>query len=284
MKNGSNEYDQFISYFSKIVKKNPNILTQTVSNIMEFRNIGAKTHGDIAEVALSSFIHHYLSDNYDSIHVGKKLFRCKEHEEDIKIINMIKKSNFFVSIKTYGDGPLQLSTDKNNCIFPFLSSFGIDEIKDQGVIHKTLESDEFAEIRNLNILSIIYDEIDKRYNIMVYDYQKAAKNVCAIRKITKGNRRKHPVFIFLDKNDEYIFEVRYGNASANALQRGVWTQTKRAKKYFSSVTNGWLSTFDNPYFMDTFSKFILADVTSHAEASKIFSDNILSQKCLLESV
>ena len=39
---------------------------------------------------------------------------------------------------------------------------------------------------------------------------------------------------------DYICEVRYGDATANALQRGLWTHTRRSLKYFDSVTNGWI--------------------------------------------
>lgn len=35
----------------------------------------------------------------------------KKHEEDIVIINEITNTKFLVSLKAYGDGPLQLSTD-----------------------------------------------------------------------------------------------------------------------------------------------------------------------------
>ena len=52
-------------------------------------------------------------------HVGKDLYRAKEHEEDITITNEITKAEFPVSLKAYGDGPLQLSTDKNFQMFPY---------------------------------------------------------------------------------------------------------------------------------------------------------------------
>jgi hypothetical protein len=50
------------------------------------------------------------------VHVGKDLYRAKSQEEDIKIINELTKEEFPVSLKAYGDGPLQLSTDKDSLI------------------------------------------------------------------------------------------------------------------------------------------------------------------------
>jgi hypothetical protein len=66
----------------------------------------------LAEIAIAEFINQYMYD-FKSVHVGKDLYRAKQHEEDINIINEITKEEFPVSLKAYGDGPLQLSTDKN---------------------------------------------------------------------------------------------------------------------------------------------------------------------------
>ena len=54
----------------------------------------------------------------------------------------------------------------------------------------------------------------------------------------KGNGRKHPIYQFLDRNDNYIFEVRYGSATANALQRGIWTNTKRSTQCIHALLEG----------------------------------------------
>lgn len=55
----------------------------------------------------------------------------------------------------------------------------------------------------------------------------------------------HPIFLFLDSNNNYICEVRYGGASANALRRGLWTHTKNALNYFDSLTYGWIDYSHN---------------------------------------
>ena len=70
-----------------------------------------------------------------------------------------------------------------------------------------------------------------------YDY--------ASQEVVKASGRKHPLYIFLDKDGGYMCEVRYGGKTANALQRGLWTHTKRAVKYFDSLTNGWVSYKQN---------------------------------------
>jgi hypothetical protein len=44
------------------------------------RVIGNKTHGDLAEIAIVEFINQFMYD-YHSKHVGKDLFRAKEHEK-----------------------------------------------------------------------------------------------------------------------------------------------------------------------------------------------------------
>ena len=87
------------------------------------RIIGNKTHGDLAEIGIAEFINQYMYD-FKSVHVGKDLYRAKEHEEDIVIINELNGEKFPLSLKAYGDGPLQLSIDKKSKMFSFLESFG----------------------------------------------------------------------------------------------------------------------------------------------------------------
>ena len=84
------------------------------------RLIGNKTHGDLAEIGIAEFINQFMYD-FTSEHVGKDRFRAKGYEEDILVINEITKAEFSVSLKAYGHGPLQLSTDKNQKLFSFLN-------------------------------------------------------------------------------------------------------------------------------------------------------------------
>ena len=115
----STQYKDFIKRLKVLIKNRPDLIITALSNIFTMRLIGNKTHGDLAEIAIAEFINQYMYD-FCSKQVGKDLYRSKSHEEDIKIINEITKEEFPVSLKAYGQGPLQLSTDKNSLIFSLL--------------------------------------------------------------------------------------------------------------------------------------------------------------------
>lgn len=76
------DFENFLDRLTLFVGKNPELIIMTLSNIFTMRLIGNKTHGDLAEVAISEFVNQYMYD-YKSQHVGKDLFRAKNHEEDI---------------------------------------------------------------------------------------------------------------------------------------------------------------------------------------------------------
>lgn len=114
-------YRYFINRLKVLAGKHPRLITIALSNIFTMRLLGNKTHGDLAEIAITEFINQYMYD-FHSIHVGKELYRAKSCEEDIKIINDITRAEFPVSIKAYGVGPLQLSTDKSFSMFPTLDA------------------------------------------------------------------------------------------------------------------------------------------------------------------
>jgi hypothetical protein len=80
--------------------------------------------------------------------------------------------------------------------------------------------------------------------------------------------------MFLDKDRNYICEVRYGGASANALQRGLWTHTKNALGYFDSITNGWIDYSHNLTLVKLFSLALNSTEQSHTEANKILQKDI----------
>ena len=72
------------------------------------------------------------------------LYGAKSKEEDIKIINEILKAEFSVRLKASGDGPLQLSTDKNFRMFPRLEQEGGD-IVGRETIARWLANPAFSE-------------------------------------------------------------------------------------------------------------------------------------------
>ena len=272
-------YSDFTKRLKLLISKHPALITTTLSNIFTMRLIGNKTHGDLAEIAISEFINQYMYD-FRSTHVGKDLYRAKSQEEDIKITNEITKSEFPVSLKAYGDGPLQLSTDKTSSMFPLLEKekkVG-GEIIDEKRIRKLLDSRAFSDFGDINVLPLIYDERSKRCNILVFDYSLARKSIARIVHEESGRGRKHPVYKFYDANDEYICEVRYGDAAANALQRGLWTHTKNGRKFFNSITGGWIDYSHNLLLVSLFSHALVSSETGHTAALEEIKKNILQMK------
>ena len=156
------------------------------------RLIGNNTHGDLAEIAIAEFINQYMYD-FRSIHVGKDLYRAKSQEEDIKVINEITKAEFPVSLKAYGDGPLQLSTDKSSLMFSRLEQEK-EQIKGAKRVAAILADPIFTDFSDINVLPLIYDEKRQRCNILVFDYARARSAVAEIQKQTAGNGRIHPVY------------------------------------------------------------------------------------------
>lgn len=269
-------YKDFTKRFGLLIKKHPTLITMTLSNIFTMRLIGNKTHGDLAEIAISEFINQYMYD-FKSIHVGKDLYRAKSKEEDITVENEITNEKFPISLKAYGDGPLQLSTDKNFQMYPLLEGIG-GLITDKEQIAKIFENEAFSCFSEINVLPLIYDEKKQRCNILVFDAERARNETSYIRKETEGAGRKHPAYRFFDKNDCYICEVRYGNATANALQRGLWTNTKNATPFFDSVTNGWVDYSHNLVLVKLFSHALVSSAKGHEIALEEIKSDIARLK------
>ena len=257
-------YKDFTTRLKLLISKQPELITTTLSNIFTMRLIGNKTHGDLAEIAIAEFINQYMYD-FRSVHVGKDLYRAKSREEDIKIINEITKHEFPVSLKAYGDGPLQLSTDKTYSMFPRLEQEGQD-IVGPGNVKDILNDPVFADFSNINVLPLIYDEKSQLCNILVFDYAYARTATARIAREEAGRGRKHPVYRFYDAVGDYICEVRYGDAAANALQRGLWTHTKNGLKFFDSITGGWINYSHNLVLVKLFSHALVSSEVSHATA------------------
>ena len=284
-------YEDFKKRFKLLASKNQHLVINTLSNIFTMRLIGNKTHGDLAEIGMVEFINQFMYD-YKSTHVGKDLFRAKEHEEDIVITSEVTKDKFPLSLKAYGDGPLQLSTDSDQKMFPFLERQGKD-IKGTKQIEAIFSSSEFSDFDSINVMPLIYDEKKQRCNIMIFDHKKAMRETHRIvsvwknhkfdaesQKVIPGKGRTHPIFMFVDGSGSYICEVRYGGASANALQRGLWTHTKNALAYFDSLTNGWISYSHNHTLVKLFSLALNSSEYGHKLASEILQKDIVRLKTL----
>lgn len=265
-------YQEFIKRLELLIHKHPNLITMTLSNIFTMRLIGNKTHGDLAEIAISEFINQYMYD-FSSVHVGKNLFRSKSKEQDIEITNDMNEEKTTVSLKAYGIGPLQLSTDKNKGMYDRLEKERTRKISDRRRIKGILRDSVFENFKDINVLSLIYDEKNEKCNILVFDYDTIFRKTHTIQKASAEGSRKYPVFRFLDKKDGYICEVRYGGASDNALQRGLWTNTRNAIRHFTSITSGWIDYSHNRLLVDLFSHALVASESGHAAAlSKIKED------------
>lgn len=274
-------YKDFKNRFKLLATKHRHLVVNTLSNIFTMRLIGNKTHGDLAEIGMAEFINQFMYD-FKSVHVGKDLFRAKEREEDIVIINEVTKSQFPLSLKAYGDGPLQLSTDSEQKMFPYLEKQGRD-IKDKKKIAGIFASQAFSDFDKINVMPLIYNEKKKQCNIMIFDHEKAKEETTRIVFIGKGKSltnkstgksRVHPIFMFLDDKNNYICEVRYGGASANALQRGLWTHTKNAVGYFDSITNGWIDYYHNHALVRLFSLALNSTEESHKETNVLLQKDI----------
>jgi len=284
-------YKEFLKRFKLFASKRPDLVENTLSNIFTMRLIGNKTHGDLAEIGIAEFIHQFMYD-FDSRHVGKDLFRAKEHEEDIVIINELTKEEIPVSLKAYGDGPLQLSTDKDSKMFPKLCEYG-NAVTNRKIIQSILCSEAFQSLDSVNVMPLIYREDKKECNIMVFDFDKMKEQTKKILRVDEGYRydedlkqvipskgREHPIYMFLDKEGKYICEVRYGGKAANALQRGLWTHTKNGANYFDSLTNGWISYEHNLTLVQLFKLALNSTENGHKTANVILQTDIdnLKQK------
>lgn len=269
-------YKDFITRFSLLIKKHPSLIVMTLSNIFTMRLIGNKTHGDLAEIAIAEFINQYMYD-FKSIHVGKDLYRAKTREEDITIKNEITGDEFPVSLKAYGHGPLQLSTDKDFKMYPLLEQYG-DLITDKEVIASILANKIFSYFSDINVFPLIYDEKKERCNILIFNSDKAKKSISFIKKETEGSGRKHPAYRFYNEDGGYIAEVRYGGATANALQRGLWTNTKNAIDYFDSATHGWINYSHNIVLVKLFAQALVSSANGHQAALEEIKKDIINLK------
>lgn len=270
-------YTDFTSRLSLLIAQHPQLIVTTLSNVFTMRLIGNKTHGDLAEVAISEFINQFMYD-FESKHVGKDLFRAKSSEEDILVKSLITGKQLPISLKAYGDGPLQLSTDKETVMFPYLESLGVDEITDRSVITTLFDDLAFKNFSNINVLPLIYDEKKKKCNIMVFDSRAAKASTVRVVKLLEGHGRRHPVWRFQDADEKYICEVRYGGASANALQRGLWTHTRNALPFFKSVTNGWVNYSHNLILTELLSKTLNATTAGHIAALREIENDLAEIK------
>lgn len=301
MANSRDAYKEFIKRLALLHKRYPSLLTTTFANILTMRYIGNKTHGDMAEIGITEFINDFLYD-YECEHVGKDEFRSKEHDEDIVVKPLFgNKEGLYIpiSLKVYGVGPLQLSTGKvenpEDGLYNQIKDLSKSNVIDTGdEINKVFDLKGFKSMTN--VMPIIYKEeenVGGECNILTFNLAKARletryifhvnKNQkfdegqkTVIKDKGKGKKRSYPIFLFLNENYDYICEVRYGGKDANALQRGIWADTKKGAQYFDSFWGGdkWIKYEKQEQLLKLIAHALNSTTKSHKIVDIILKCNI----------
>ncbi len=264
-------FDKFLIKFVESFSGKDPIIFSVLGNVFSMRIIGNKTHGDLAEIALTEYINQFVG-GYSAKHTGKEKFRAKEFEEGIKVIETNTKEEIPISIKTYGFGPLQLSTNKDGSMFSILQSIiGKKATNDAEKIKEVLSNKCFKDFGFVNVLPLIYNEKEMAFKVIIFDLQKAYSSVKKIkffppRKI--GKKKTFPIYKFFSNKNEYIFEVRYGGAKANALQRGMWTHTENAEPFFKELLAGGYKI--NEPLIRLISKILVSRKDAHEKILQYF--------------
>ena len=166
-------FGKFLEKFVRSFSGKDPMIFSVLGNVFSMRIIGNKTHGDLAEIALTEYINQFV-DGYTAKHTGKEKFRAKEFEEDIRITETATKEEIPISIKTYGFGPLQLSTNKDGSMFSLLQKeIGKRRINDERKIKEILNNKSFKDFSAVNVLPLIYNEKEMKFKVIVFDLQKA---------------------------------------------------------------------------------------------------------------
>ena len=271
--NAAESYKDFTTRLRLLISKQPGLITTTLGNIFTLRLIGNKTHRDLAEIAIAEFINQFMYD-FRSVHVGKDLFRAKSLRGRHQ--NYQRDHEGRISRQPQGVwrlGRCNCPPIRTYCMFPRLAQEDSD-ITGPDTIRKMLDESAFASFSNVNVLPLIYDEKARRCNILVFDYLRARDATVRIAHEEAGRGRRHPVYRFYDVEDDYICEVRYGDAAANALQRGLWTHTRNALKFFDSITDGWIDYAHNHVLVELFSHALVSSAAGHTIALEKVKEDI----------
>ena len=131
----------------------------------------------------------------------------------------------------------------------------------------------FKDFSAVNVLPLIYNEKEMKFKVIVFDLQKAYSSVKKIkffppRKI--GKKKTFPIYKFFDNKNNYIFEVRYGDAKANALQRGMWTHTEKVEPFFKELLVGDYKI--NEPLIRLIAKMLVSRKDTHEKILKYFFD------------
>jgi hypothetical protein len=238
------------------------IIAETIDSLNEYLNL-------LQELKIDSVgMLRTLAVKYNLEFTNKKDIKVKIH--DLLMEKLSKIDIESLSLKCYGEGPLQLNTNPTSSLINECLSHVVNGIEtSQNLPLTILESEAFSSLRlsNEKILAVIYNETNFTYSVILIDINDLFNKVSKIiytPKIKKQNSFTYEIVKFYDKDDKYIFEVRYGKKNANALQRGLWTKTSTKKtEVFLNEEN---SSFEyiiknnkysiNTKFLDNFAKVI----------------------------
>ncbi len=266
-----NSFKKFSDKFAESFKGKNSLIFTVLANVFSMRIIGNKTHGDLAEIAITEYINQFV-DGYVAKHTGKETYRAKKFEQDILVKEESTGEETPISIKTYGSGPLQLSTNKDSSMFSYLQAeVGKQKITDVSKIKNILIHSAFADFGSVNVLPLIYNERAMSFKVVFFDLEKAYKSVKRIQFIAPrkfGKKKTFPIYKFFGNKDQYIFEVRYGDVKANALQRGMWTHTENASPFFNELLSGTYKI--NEPLITLMSKILVSPIEKHEELLKLF--------------
>jgi hypothetical protein len=190
------------------------------------------------------------------------ILKIKDHSEllsDMKILLKNMSLNIIeMSLKCYGEGPLQLYTDANHEIFPYLSTFIDDKKIETNLTKKQIDeirnSAIFNKVKKKKVIVLNYSEKNNNFSLLTTNINNFLDQVYTITYYpTKG--KNFEIFKFYDIESNYICEVRYGGPKANALQRGVWTNTKRNKNTFHRLVDNKNYIVDEKFLDDFVDQF-----------------------------
>ena len=86
-------FDKFLEQFVESFSGKDPMIFSVLGNVFSMRIIGNKTHGDLAEIALTEYINQFV-DGFTAKHTGKEKFRAKEFEEDIRVAETATQKKF----------------------------------------------------------------------------------------------------------------------------------------------------------------------------------------------
>lgn len=211
-----------------------------------------------------------ICEKYKQFDINQ-LWKSKDYSHLLKFLldflEKMKENIIEMSLKCYGEGSLQLYTDANHEIFPYLMNF-IDDEK----IEKQLSNEEineikcsnlFDKVRNKKVLVLKYSEKKYSFSLLTTNIDNFLSRINSVkytpRVFGKGKKVKNfEIFKFYDIDNNYVFEVRYGGSGSNALQRGIWTNTEKSQdNFFKLIDNKtycpdtkYLEYFANSFFIE----------------------------------